>query len=159
MYCDLWVHADLPFCLGHGVRWKEQRRPEIDDYTAGYEEDSAPGHERVDLRAMAAHLRLEMQHGLQCRHDEAAIRIAPAVVQVVVNFLVASQTVSLLDRDEDAVAAWRGRFRARARWSNGDSGRALLIYAHRKIEQLHLGRGWDVESPPRRLAVAESRHR
>jgi integrase len=147
-YCDLWVHTDLPFCLGHGTRWKEQGRPDIDDYAAAYEDDSAPGHERVDLRAMASHLRLEMQYALQCRHDDAAIRIAPAVVQVVVNFLIASQTVSLLDRDEDAwLQAWLQRFRTRARWSNGDSGRALLIYAHRKIEQLHLGRGWDVEYP------------
>ena len=160
-YCDLWIHNDLPFCLGHGLRWKEQGRPDIDEYASGYEDDSTPGHERVDLRAMPAHLRLETQYALQCRHDDAAIRIAPSAVQVVVNFLIASGTAALLDRDEDAwLQAWRQRFLARAQWSNGDSGRALLIYVHRKVEQLHLGQGWDVEYPRdtwrlRNLAVAE----
>ena len=159
-YCDLWVHTDLPFCLTHGVRWKEQGRPDIDAFADGYA-DSTPQYERVDLRAMASHLRLEMQYGLQCRHDDAAIRMAPGAVQVVVNFLVASQTVSLLDRDEDGwVQAWKQRFPARAHLSNGDSGRSLLIYAHRKIEHLHLGQGWDVEYPRevwrlRNLGVAE----
>ena len=145
-YCDLWVHADLPFCLTHGIRWKEQGRPDIDDYARGYENDSTPGHERIDLRELVAHLRLETQYALQCRHDDAAIRIAPSAVQVVVNFLAATEVSSLLDHDEHAwLQAWKQRFPKRARFSNGDSGRALLIYARRKVEESHLGRGWDVE--------------
>jgi hypothetical protein len=90
---------------------------------------------------------LETQYALQRRHD-AAIRIAPSAVQVMANFLAATGTSSLLDHDEHAwLRAWKQRFPARARISNGDSGRALLIYAHRKVEELHLGRGWDVEYP------------
>jgi site-specific recombinase XerD len=147
-YCDLWVHTDLPFCLTHGVRWKEHGRPDIQEYARSREDDSTPGHERIDLRALAVHPRLEMQYALQCRHDDAAIRIAPSAVQVVVNFVAATGTSSLLDHDEHAwLQAWRQRFPKRARLSQGDSGRALLIYAHRKVEELHLGRGWDVEYP------------
>ena len=147
-YCELWVHADLPFCLRHGIRWKEQGRPDIDEYARAYEDDSTPGHERIDLRALDTRLRLEAQYALQCRHDDAAIRIAPGAVQVLINFIAGIGVFSLLDHDEDGwLQAWKQRFPKRARHSNGDSGRALLIYAHRKVEQLHLGRGWDVEYP------------
>jgi hypothetical protein len=77
-YCDLWVHADLPFCLSHGNRWKERGRPDIGDYARSYEDDSVPGHERIDLSGLNAHLRLEVQYALQGRHDDGAIKIAPA---------------------------------------------------------------------------------
>jgi integrase len=144
----LWVHSDLPFCLTHGVRWKEQGRPDVQDFARNYEDDSTPGHERVNLRALDAHLRLEMQYVLQRRRDEAAIRIAPSAVQVVVNFLAGAGAVSLVDRGEPAwIEAWKDQFPRRARFSNGDSGRALLVYARRMVEELHLGRGWDVEYP------------
>jgi site-specific recombinase XerD len=147
-YCELWVHANLPFCLSHGLRWKEHGRPDIQEYARNYEHDSAPGHERIDLRGLDAHLRLEIQYALQRRHDDGAIKIAPSAVQVVVNFLAATETSSLLDHDEYTwLQAWKQRFPQRARVSQGDSGRALLIYTHRKVEELHLGRGWDVEYP------------
>jgi site-specific recombinase XerD len=147
-YCELWVHANLPFCLSHSVRWKEHGRPDIQEYARSYEHDSAPGHERIDLRGLDAHLRLEIQYALQRRHDDGAIKIAPSAVQVVVNFLAATETSFLLDHDEYTwLQAWKQRFPQRARVSQGDSGRALLIYTHRKVEELHLGRGWDVEYP------------
>jgi integrase len=160
-YCDLWIHADLPFCLSHGVRWKEQGRPDVDEYARSYEDDSTPGHERIDLSGLAVHLRLEMQYALQSRHDDGAIKIAPGAVQTVVTFLAASGIASLLDRDEDAWRqAWIQRFPRRARPGQGDSGRALLIYARRMIEELQVGRGWDVEYPRdiwrlRNLGVSE----
>jgi site-specific recombinase XerD len=147
-YCDLWVHSDLPFCLSHGVRWKEHGRPDVEEYARGYEDDSTPGHERIDLRRLDAHLRLEMQYALQRRHDDGAIKIAPGVVQTVVGFLAAHGATSILDQSEDAWRqAWKQRFPKRARPSQGDSSRALLIYARRKIEELLFGRGWDVEYP------------
>lgn len=145
-YCDLWIHTNLPFCLSHGVRWKEHGRPDVEEYARSYEDDSTPGHERIDLTALAAHLRLEMQYALQCRHDDALIKIAPGAVQVIVGFLAASGAVSLLDHSEDTWRQdWVQRFPKRARPSQGDSGRALLIYARRKVEELRYGRGWDVE--------------
>lgn len=147
-YCDLWAHSDLPFCLSHGIRWKEQGRPDIEEYSRGYEDDSVPGHERIDLGGLNACLRLEVQYALQGRHDAGAIKIAPGAVQTVVTFLAASAAASLLERDEDAWRqAWTQRFPRRARPGQGDSGRALLIYARRKVEELQAGRGWDVEYP------------
>jgi integrase len=160
-YCDLWVHEGLPFCLSHGTRWKERGRPSIDEYALGYEDDSVPGHERIDLSGLDAHLRLEVQYALQGRHDDRAIRIAPGAVQTVVTFLAASAPPSLLDRDEDAWRqAWLDRFPRRKSPGHGDSGRALLVYARRKVEELHVGRGWDVEYPRdawrlRNLGVSE----
>ena len=78
-----------------------------------------------------------------------------------VTFLAASASPSLLDRDEDAWRqAWFERFPGRASPGHGDSGRALLVYARRKVEELHAGRGWDVEYPRdawrlRNLGVSE----
>ena len=147
-YCDLWVHTGLPFCLSHGIRWKEHGRPAIDEYARGYEDDSTPGHERINLSGLAVHLRLEMQYALQNRHDDGAIKIAPGAVQTVVSFLIVSTAASLLDRDEDTWRrAWKQRFPRRARPGQGDSGRALLTYARRKVEELQAGQGWDVEYP------------
>jgi len=147
-YCDLWVHTDLPFCLSHGVRWKEHGRPDIGEYARTYEDDSAPGHERIDLSGLDARLRLELQYALQCRSDDGQIKIAPGAVQMVAGFLTAAGITSLLDHDEDAWRqAWKQRFPKRARPSQGDSCRALLIYARRKVEELHYGCGWDIEYP------------
>jgi hypothetical protein len=120
-YCDLWVHADLPFCLSHGVRWKALGRPDVDEYSRSYEDDSTPGHERIDLSGLTFHLRLEMQYALQSRHDGGAIKIAPGAVQTVVAFLATSKVASLLDRDEDAWRqAWIQRFPRRARPGQGE---------------------------------------
>jgi integrase len=89
-----------------------------------------------------------MQYALQRRHDDGAIKIAPGAVQVVVGFLAAHGITSILDHSEDAWRqTWKQRFPKRARPSQGDSSRALLIYARRKIEELLLGHGWDVEYP------------
>ena len=160
-YCDLWCHADLPFCLSHGNRWRERGRPDTGEYARSYEDDSVPGHERIDLSGLSAHLRLEVQYALQGRHDDGAIKIAPGAVQTVVTFLAASASPSLLDRDEDAWRqAWLQRFPGRASPGHGDSGRALLVYARRTVEELHAGRGWDVEYPRdawrlRNLGVSE----
>ncbi len=160
-YCDLWVHADLPFCLSHGNRWRERGRPDTGEYARSYEDDSVPGHERIDLSGLNAHLRLEVHYALQGRHDDGAIKIAPGAVQTVVTFLAASASPSLLDRDEDAWRqAWFQRFPGRASPGHGDSGRALLVYARRTVEALHAGRGWDVEYPRdawrlRNLGVSE----
>ena len=160
-YCDLWVHTDLPFCLSHGNRWRERGRPDIGEYARSYQDNSVPGHERIDLSGLNAHLRLEVQYALQGRHDDGAIKIAPGAVQTVIMFLAASAAPSLLDRDEDAWRqAWFQRFPRRASPGHGDSGRALLIYARRTAEELQAGRGWDVEYPRdtwrlRNLGVSE----
>jgi integrase len=147
-YCHLWVHEGLPFCLSHGNRWKEKGRPDIEEYARSYEDDSVPAHERIDLSGLDAHLRLEAQYALQGRHDDGAIKIAPGAVQTVITFLAARAATSLLDHDEDAWRqAWFDRFPGRKSPGQGDSGRALLIYARRKVEELHSGRGWDVEYP------------
>ena len=145
-YCGLWARAGLPFCISHGNRWRERGRPDIDEYARSYEDDSVPGHERIDVSGLDAHLRLEVQYALQGRHDDGAIKIAPAAVQTVVAFLAAAAPPSLLDRDEDSWRhAWFHRFPGRQSPGHGDSGRALLICARRKVEELHVGRGWDIE--------------
>ena len=79
--CDLWLCEGLPFCLSHGNRWKEKGRPDIDELPCGYEDDSVPGHERIDLTGLGAHLRLEVQYALQGRNDARVIKIAPGAVQ------------------------------------------------------------------------------
>ena len=73
-------------------------RPDIEEYARGYEDDSVPGHERIDLSGLSAHLRLEVQYALQGRHDDGAIKIAPSGRPDGSHVPAASAPPSLLDR-------------------------------------------------------------
>ena len=81
-----------------------------------------------------------MQYALQCRRDEMAGKARPRVVQEIVRFLARSPERSLLDQP---VQDWHREFSARPR----SSERGLLSYAHRAVEDLARGHGWDAEYP------------
>jgi integrase len=105
------------------------------------DEVPVPSGERLDLRPLGPHLRLEIQYAVQRRHDEQKIKIEPRLFQRIARFLAEVQVTSLLDWSE---AAWRRRMSAS--WI-GVHPRSLLIEARRQIEILTVGTGWDVEYP------------
>jgi integrase len=141
-YCDLWAQGGAPFCVSHAARWREAGRPDLEEFVRLYE-DPIPGHERLDLRKLTGQLRLEVQYALQCRHDAQRIKTPPSRVRHIVCFLARTQVTSLLDWSEEA---WRERF-PRGKATTGSSSVALLIFARRQVEQLHVGQGWEVEYP------------
>jgi hypothetical protein len=68
-FCDLWAKGNAPFCLNHKSRWYAIGAPDVDEFVARCE---SGGSDRFDLRCLhnRPQLRLELQHALQCRHDE-----------------------------------------------------------------------------------------
>lgn len=79
-----------------------------------------------------------MQYALQCRRDEMGGKVRPRVAQKIVRFLAASTAWSLLDQP---AREWHRDYSAQ----QGSSERGLLSYAHRAVEDLARGRGWDAE--------------
>jgi site-specific recombinase XerD len=141
-YCDLWAQGNAPLCASHARRWSALGKPDLDEYVRAYD-DATPDHERLDLRGLAAGVKLEMQYALQCRHDDAKIKTPPTRVRHVVRFVARCGVRSLLDWSEES---WKQHFPRNADGTISSSV-SLVIYARRQVEQLHHGRGWDVEYP------------
>ena len=139
--CDLWAEKDIPFCNGHGKTWKTTGRPGAEEFIRGYAgTDVVPRNERIFLDGLNAQLKLEIQYALQRRRDERTVKVQPFVVMQVVRFLATCPVTSLLDWTEET---WRQRI---GRPAPKDSNpRALLIFAHRQVEDLADAGGWDVE--------------
>jgi len=137
-YCGLWAQGTSAFCASHDDRWKATGRPDMAAFTASCE-DAGPGVEHIDLRRLPAQLRLEMQYVLQCRRDEQTAKIRPADVQPIALALAATGAASLLDQPE---SYWMSLP------APPDRGwRAFILDAHRRIEALAFGSGWETEYP------------
>jgi len=141
-YCDLWARGDGPLCDSHQDRWRNAGRPDLDEYAASCEDPGPGTTERIDLRPLPPHLCLEVQYVLQSRRDEAQARIIPATAHRVVRLVARQAVTSFLDEPDDF---WR-RLCPRKN-TTGDGRTAFLLDAHRRIEELAYGRGWDVEYP------------
>ena len=157
--CGRVSRSGTGLCKGHYQRWRSQGRPGLDGFAAATSPltgarlrsrgTSSPGgpaaappasESSIDLRPLPSQLRLEMQYALQCRRDELAGKARPQVAQRVVRFLAQSPVRSLLDRPGQE---WRRDFPVRPR----SSEQGLLAYAHRTVEGLARGHGWDAEYP------------
>jgi integrase len=136
--CRLWAHQPAQLCLGHGRRWRAAGCPDIEEFTRVCSDAMSP-HERIDLRPLGAQLRLELQYALQCRRDEGKSRIWPSTFRRIVGFLAASGVASLLDEPEEV---WKERFPDARRASHG---RATLVQARQRVEDLACGHGWEIE--------------
>ncbi|HEY5985705.1 MAG TPA: hypothetical protein VIV12_04875, partial [Streptosporangiaceae bacterium] len=141
--CELWVQGSTPFCWRHGRHWISRGRPAVSEFIASsHRQETLPAYERIDLRPLEPQLKLEMQYALQRRRDDETIKTRPSTVRGIVRFLAASGVTSLLDWPE---ATWKERFPVPGPKSTTRS--ALVIYARRRIEELAVGRGWDIEYP------------
>ena len=140
-YCGLWAKPTSVFCHSHHKRWHRGGRADEEEFIASCE-DPGPGHEYIDLRCLPGRLRLEAQYVLQCRRDEGTAQIVPVRMQRFARDLAATGVTSLLEHSEDYWARFSprpGRTRAGLR--------AFARDAHRRIEQLAFGSGWDLEYP------------
>lgn len=141
-YCDLWVCGSSGLCTGHDTRWRARGRGDMHEFIARYQSPENSGAERIVLDKLAPHLRLEMQFVLQCRRDEAAQKIIPAVAQRIVNALAEVGTHSLLEQPEEVWRTFRARNKAHATGQG-----TFLVDARRRIETLAFGGGWQLEYP------------
>jgi integrase len=152
--CGRVSRSSTGLCNAHCQRWRKQGMPGLEDFSASaspltgvrlrnpaFAAGGPPdGDSSIDLRALSPQLRLEMQYALQCRRDELGGKVRPHVAQRIVRFLAASTARSLLDQP---VQEWHRNHSARP----NSSERGLLSYAHRTVEDLARGRGWDAEYP------------
>lgn len=145
--CVLWLQPRWPFCRSHGRAWIYHGRPAVADYLSRFDEPDTyasglPDYEHIDLRELPAQLKLEMQYALQCRRDDEKIKTLFGTVRSVVRFLLDNQLTSFLDWPEHT---WRQRLAP----TNGNKNvqLALALYAHRALQDLLHGRGWEAEYP------------
>ena len=135
--CQLWAEPGTVLCYGHRRTWNEHGRPPADQFAADRSGSPVLRGERIRLDSLPAHLKLEVQYALQCRHDERTAKAPPLVVMIMVRILAASGASSLLDRTEQE---WRKEFGGKR-----SNAAALLAWSRRQLTDLAEGTGWDTE--------------
>jgi integrase len=100
--CPRWTDGpDMALCLSHFERWRTRGRPDLQVWFT----DLAHGRDpRVRLTRLERHLRLEVQFGLQCRHDEGTKRTTVRTVVQAVTLIARAADgglTSLLDWDDE----------------------------------------------------------
>ena len=105
--CGRWTDGpSVPFCRSHNQQWRMRGRPSIDDWLAELSHGNDP---RVRLHDLPRTVGLELQFGLQCRHDEASKLTAIRSVVTAVGWVRRSGVNSLLDLTEQQ---WRDYLKA-----------------------------------------------
>ena len=135
--CQLWAEPGAVLCYGHARTWNRLGRPPAGQFAADRAGDPVLRSERIRLDSLPAHLKLEVQYVLQCRHDERAAKAPPSVVMIMVRTLAASGASSMLDRTEQE---WRKEFGEKR-----SNAAALLTWSRRQLTDLAEGTGWDAE--------------
>jgi hypothetical protein len=136
-FCTLWTeNARQLYCKAHATRWAQLGRPDSADYLTHCLQR---GKARIDFRGLAPQLKLELQYAVQCRHDQATIITAPAVVAWTIRLATGAGVTSLLDRTPQE---WR-----ELAGPKEGSYQRFLVFARDVVETLHEGTGWDVEYP------------
>jgi integrase len=139
-HCELWPHGASALCRSHQATWRANGRPDIEEFAFSFRPRIATAAETIELHRLTAQLKLEIQYALQCRRDDRAAKVAPAVVRRVVGFLTGTTVDSLLDRTEDQ---WRTH--ARHKHPKDPAVGQFLTYAHRKLSDLADAEGWEAE--------------
>lgn len=111
--CPRWTDGpNMALCRSHFERWRTHGRPNLQLWFAELAHGRDP---RVRLTRLERHLRLEVQFGLQCRHDEASKRtMVRTVVQATTLIAQAAESglTSLLDWDDEQWGRFIGGSRA-----------------------------------------------
>lgn len=139
-YCHLWVQSRGIFCYIHQAAWRRHNRPDVGEFVRRFDDETLLNRDRLDLRALSAQPRLEIQYVLQRRSEDGHAKVHPGETQRLINFVTASGVTSLLDWSEQQ---WKDFLPAPDRKSYASP----LIYARNQIEDLAVGRGWHVEYP------------
>ena len=139
--CSLWTRSKTSLCASHAAEWRRLDRPDIDEFADAYADKPAVT-EHIDLLLLQPQLRLELQYVLQQRRDEQQARIQPRLLRHVCHVLARSGMRSLLEWPEQT---WRERMLTGP--GADAAARPFLTYAHRQLEHLCHGSGWDIEYP------------
>jgi integrase len=142
--CELWIEfSHTPFCRLHLLRWQGfQRRTGRQDLAEFFDYCQLRALERCDLRPLSPQLKLEFQHALQCRADQRRAGVRLRDITILVGFVTDSGVGSLLDWPE---TRWMASFGERYRTNT--NARGFLRYAHQRLQDLVVGRGWEAEYP------------
>ena len=96
--CPRWSEPTTGFCAAHRRRWIAAGRPEPHAWFDQLAHSLDP---RVDLRGLEPRLRLEVQYGLQCRHDAASRLTRMIRVTTAVRLIREAGVASLLDWEDE----------------------------------------------------------
>ncbi len=150
-FCSLWTRSTSVFCYGHDTRWKNNGRPDIDEFTVACE-NPGPGQEHIDLRRLPAGLRLEMQYVLQCRGDEQTAKLPPRELHPFAVVLAGAGASSLLEQPEEWWTALYPPMKGRG-W------RPFILDARRRIGDARVRRRLGHRVPAGHLATLQPGHR
>ena len=137
-YCGLWAQGTSEFCASHDDRWKSRGRPDAETFTA-------PTKIPVLAASTSTCGACPPSCGWRCSTccnagvTSRRQRSAPANVQPIVLAAAATGVCSFLDQPEGywmSLAAPPGK-----------GWRAFILDAHRRIEALAIGSGWETEYP------------
>jgi integrase len=144
--CDLWAQPRQQLCFLHDQQWWRCRQSGKKDITQFARDCDAERHDsaaRVDLGCLQPQIRLEVAYALQCRRDQTKAKVRAGCVATLARFLAGTGAGSLLEYSEQQWGEWI----ARPGVKGGSSVKGLLIHAHRQVETLAHGHGWEVEYP------------
>ncbi len=137
-FCDLWAENDTHmFCKAHETRWRQLGGPDAEEFIARCQ---LRGKARIDFRALAPQLRLELQYAVQCRRDQETITLPPQVASWAIRQARAAGVTSLLGYP---AAQWQDLTAAR----KNTTYQAFLLFARDVVEALAEGTGWEAEYP------------
>ena len=129
--CDRWTEGpSRRLCRGHDEKWRRAGRGDLDTWLAELVHGENP---RLRLDNLPRQLRLELQFGLQCRHDEA-VKLAPIrALTAAVRLAAESGVESLLDL---TTAEWNIRLGGDRLRSFNSMARCFLIDTRFRLEAL-----------------------
>ncbi|MFD8532266.1 tyrosine-type recombinase/integrase [Streptosporangium canum] len=131
--CEWWTDGPATaLCQSHYERWRGRGRLPLEDFLAELVHGSDP---RVKLHDLPRQVRLELQFGLQCRHDEGNKRTPIRSVVTAVGWMRRMGVSSLLDHTE---AEWRERLSGH-RNEHDVISRVFLLDTRFRLEALLIG--------------------
>ena len=125
-----------PHRKAHQTRWRAQGYPPQESFI---DRCLLAARDRIDFSGLSPLLRLELQYAVQCRADQARIRLPAPVVNWAIRQARDAHVSSLLDL---SARQWADRAGPKT-----NSYPAFLVFARDVVEMLHEGTGWEVEYP------------
>jgi site-specific recombinase XerD len=127
-------------CATHYKRWNDAGRPELLSWAARQDVSSdifnrEPPVPKFYVGVLPSSLKLEVQYGLQCRHDERRGRFQTKDFHRAVGWLRTHGIESVLNLDIDAVAGWGREAKANR------NPAAFLRFAHGHLTRLRFAVG------------------
>lgn len=143
--CPRWTDGpQVPHCHHHMARWKLAGRPDPEPWYAAVAQAAAERQvPHIPLTRLSRQVRLEVQYGLQCRHDEGVKPTPVGPVVRAVKRVAEAGVASLLELDEPG---WRRAF---------DAGQRRMPSGRRDYASVSLRFVLDTRQRLQQLLIAE----